>query len=401
MDPKQILAQRILLPELALKKFYFSKDHYQIHVVTQAWGSRPDGGVCTGCATLSLNVYDHRVIRVKDEPLRGKPVWLRIKKRRFHCQNCKKIFSEPIQGIMPRRRTTQRYRRAVLEACEQHQSIRAVRKLFKCSSSLIYTTLYEQLELRRRMRQHSWPEVIGIDEISFRRNKQFRCMEYASVIVDVNARRVMELVQGKKASDLVNALAEIPGRENVKWVVMDMCDPFRKFVRLFFPNAKIVADKFHVLRLITPSLLTTLKNETEVGVERRKIRSLMLSRPQNLSFAERSRLHRFLNPYARLLGMYNAKEKLFRLYEMRNATFAPESYEKFLGDLQVSNVYELQRLRNTLHKWRHEVLNYFQCRITNGITEGFNNKIKLVKRMAYGYRSFRNFRLRVLNACAG
>ncbi len=144
----------------------------------------------------------------------------------------------------------------MLRACETFQSLKRVREVFRVSASTLYTALYEQLELRRRTRQYPWPEVIGIDEISFRRNKRFGCTEYATVIVDIKNRRVMEVVLGKHKQALLSSLAHIPGAENVRCVVMDMCDPFRNFVQEFFPGAKIVADKFHALRLCLVNAVT-------------------------------------------------------------------------------------------------------------------------------------------------
>jgi len=396
-DPSTVLARRLLLPELSLKKvlnraggFVFELDKDSV------------GEVCPGCAQLCKTIYDHRVICVKDAPMREeRPVVLQIRKRRFECKGCKKIFSEPVPGILPRRRTTQRYRSAVMRACEDHVSLKRVCEKFNCSSSLVFTSFYEQLELRQRTRQNPWPEEIGIDEISFKRNRKERNTNFATVIVDVKNSKVLEIVQGKSTEQLKSALEYIPGRENVKWVVMDMCDSFRKFVREFFPNACIVSDKFHLLRLVTPSILTTLKQVSVPSwMDRRKMRSLVLSRPQNLDYFESSKLYRFLDTVPKLKDLYSAKEALFATMNIKNWRNSKPSFFKLLERLKESPHPELQKLSRTLFRWRFEILNYFQSRLTSGIVEGFNNKIKLVKRMAYGYRSFRNFRLRALNACA-
>lgn len=230
-DPALFLAQKMLLPELKLIRFYYTPKYFRFHVE-----KRSTGEVCPGCATLCNRVYDHRWIEVRDEPVRGRQVFIHIYKRRFWCRNCNKVFSEPVPGVLPRRRTTQRFRHAILWACEHFQSLKQVRNVYRISASTLYTALYEQLELKRRTRQYPWPELIGIDEISFRRNKRFGCTEYATVIVDIKNRRVMEVVLGKHKKALVESLSYIPGAENVRCVVMDMCDPFRNFVQQFFPN---------------------------------------------------------------------------------------------------------------------------------------------------------------------
>ncbi len=395
-DPYLVVARRVLLPELKLLDF--SYDRGTSFIEAEKVSSHE---VCPRCATRSEAIYDRRWVRVKDEPIRGRQVILRLRKRRFSCRPCRRVFSEPVLGILPKRRTTQRFRQAVLWACENFKSLKDVTRHFRCSSSLIYTSLYEQLELRRKTRLYPWPEVIGIDEHSFKANWKERLSRFNTVLVDVKNRRVMELVQGKTSEILKQNLEHIPGRENVKFVVMDMCDPYRKFVREFFPNAEIVADKFHVLRLITPQILSVLKQEMPQHWERKQMRRLLLMRPQKLEFHERSRLYRYLERSPHLKELYEAKEKLFAFYSIRHSPAAGGSFEKLLERLAVSQFQELHRLKKTLEKWKPMILCYFNRRLTNGITEGFNSKIKLVKKMAYGYRSFRNFRLRVLNACAG
>lgn len=114
--------------------------------------------------------------------------------------------------------------------------------------------LYEQLELKRRTRLHPWPAKIGIDEHLFKHDFRLAQRRFVTMIVDHKNKRLMELVEGKTASELRAALEYIPGRENVRWVSLDMSDSYRSIVRSFFPNAQLVADKFHVLRLITPAI---------------------------------------------------------------------------------------------------------------------------------------------------
>ena len=101
-----------------------------------------------------------------------------------------------------------------------------------------------------------------------------------------------------------------------------------------------------------------------------------------------------------LRALYEAKEALHSLYRTRGYERAKTALTVLTDRLAASPVPELQTLRRTLMRWRREILAYFVTGLTNGRTEGFNNKAKVVKRRAYGYRSFRNYRLRLLNACA-
>jgi transposase len=355
--------------------------------------------VCPKCATPSRSIYDRRVAVVRDEPLRDKLVRLHIHKRRFSCKPCGKPFTEPVPGIRKGSRSTERYKRAVLWACESFSDLASVRRTFNCSAGFIYTSLYQQLELKRRERLYPWPKVIGIDEHFFRRNSTFGFPEFVSVVVDFKGRRLMEVVKGKSSVELEVALQEIPGRNNVQYVVMDMSDGYRAFVRSYFPNALIVADKFHVLRLLSPAI-NRRRREVVGNRQTAPLRRLLLRNGPDLSLEHRFRLNRWLGQHPELQELYHWKEGLHGLYRVRGYDRAARALTKMTDKMALSTLPEIHTFRRTLMRWRFEVLAYFASGLTNGRTEGFNNKAKVVKRRAYGYRSFQNYRLRLLNACA-
>jgi len=178
-----------------------------------------------------------------------------------------------------------------------------------------------------------------------------------------------------------------------------MSDAYRGFATRFFPNARLVADKFHVLRLLNPALT---QRRIEVTGDRRSIaiRRLLLRNGHALDFWQKLDVQRFLDKHPALREVYLAKEALHALYRTRGIDRATRALERLLQRCDASELPELATLARTLRRWRYEVLAYFETGLTNGITEGFNLKAKLVKRRAFGYRSFRNYRLRLLNACA-
>lgn len=355
--------------------------------------------VCPKCAHPSDVTYDHRYVSVKDQPIRGKLVNLRIKKRRLWCKHCEKPFTEPIPGIRKGSRTTERYKSGVLWACENFSDLSAVQRAYRCSSSFLYKALYQQLELKRRTRMYPWPSTIGIDEHSFKRNKIYGRTEFASVFIDYKNKRLFEIVNGKTGDALRASLSHIPGRENVRRTIVDLCDPFKAFIQDFFPNAEIIADKFHVLRLLTPAINRRRK---EITGDRRTlpIRKLLLRNGHRLSFFQRSAIHRWLENHPELKEIYLWKERLHAFYRTRGYNRARKALIGMTDTMASSNVKEIKTLRRTLLRWANPILAYFKYGLTNGRTEGFNNKAKLVIRRAYGYRSFENYRLRLLNACA-
>lgn len=391
--PMRTLARFTLLPELKLTNFVGVKGSLFLNCEKQCAFE-----VCPKCATRSEVVYDRRSVRVKDSPIRGKSVNLTIKKRRFYCKPCKKPFTEPIGGISKGKRTTERFRREVLWAAENFSDLSKVQRGYRCSRWLIYKAVYEQLELRRRKNLcYPWPKIIGMDEHSFKRNKQFGFTEYATMVVDYKNKRIFELIEGKASGDLFKALSHIPGRENVNWVNMDLCPPFRFFVKNFFPRANIVADKFHVVRLLHGAINRRRKQIT--GDKRTNpIRRLLLRNSFKLSYYERSAVYRWLEDHPDLKEIYHFKEALHGFYRVRGYERARKVLRKMCDRMGYSKLDEIKTLRRTLLSWREEILNYFRTGLTNARVEGFNNVAKLIKKKAYGYRSFKNYRLRVLNA---
>ena len=337
-------------------------------------------------------------MKVHDQPIRGVDVWVHIFKRRFYCKLCRKPFTEPIPGVRKGKRTTERFRRGLLWACENLQDLKKVRTAYQCSTWMIYQTLKEHLKLKLKEEiNYPWPTTVGIDEHFFSRSKGYR--EFATVLVDYNHKRVREIVLGRSKIELQKALAGIAGRENVKNVVLDMSDTYKSFARDFFPNAILIADKFHVLRLLNPSL-NRRRKEITGDVRKNPIRRLLLRSRKNLEYFERSALDQWLEQHPVLHEIYHFKEALYGFYRIKGYNKAKRALAKMTDRMALSELPEIKTFRRTLMRWREEILNYFKTGITNARTEGFNNVAKLVQKRAYGVKSFEMYRLRYLSACA-
>lgn len=394
--PAERLTHFILLPELKLTRIVI-ENQFQARYECQKQRQKE---YCPRCATPSQSTYDHRRVRVKDAPIRGIGQVLVIRKRRLWCRPCRRPFTEPVPGIGKGKRHTERFVAALHWACENYVDLKRVRQAFHCSSGYLYHQYYKHLERKtREWLSYEWPRTVGIDEHSFRRNPQHGHTEFVSMVVDYDHRRVRELVYGKTGAALSEALKDIPGRERVKNVIIDLCDPFKNFASEFFPDARIIADKFHVLRLLTPALLRRRK---EIAGTRADLRAkkLLLMSGHKLGYHRRYALLSFLSHYPEMRELYEWKERMHRFYRITDYLRASRAHRALVDDMAWSNLPEIKTLRRTLIKWKEPVLNYFLTKLTNARTEGFNNKAKVVKRRAYGYRSFRNYRLKVLTACA-
>lgn len=392
MDPKWKSTEKfILLPELNLLTHYQS-DKFRTHYKC---AKESEFEVCPRCAVKSYSVHDRRWVNVQDQPIRGSGIYLRILKRRFRCPSCKKVFTEPIPGIRKGFKTTERYRRGIKWACENFKDLKSVQKAFGCSAGLVYKTFYEQLAIKLREKSNNpWPTRIGIDEHSWLRGRTGR--SFVSLVVDYDNKRIFEAVEGKTALGLNENLAHIPGRERVKEVALDLCDPFKKFAREMFPNARIVADHFHVVRLLNPALN---KARTQITGDKRSHpgRRLLLLNGSRLEYFERRALHQWLDHHPKLKELYFFKEALHKLYRIRGFNKAARALIKLTDQMALSNIDEIKTLRRTLMSWRNEILNYFINKTTNARTEGYNNLAKLLQKRAFGFRSFFNYRLRLLS----
>lgn len=390
--PIKKLAQFLVLPELNILKV--EKVH-RAHIYHCEKARHFE--YCPRCNTPSNVTYDHRTVLVRDEPIRRSQCLLKIKKRRLYCKQCRKPFTEPIDGIFKRQRSTQRFKRALTWGCTQMRSLKAVRENYQCSNSMIYTSVFSQLEIKLREYNNPWPKMIGVDEHFFTRRKGYA--EFFTIFTDLKGHRVREAVFGRSKAEVLEKVKHISGRDNVEWVVMDLSETYRSITKELFPNAKRVADKFHVLRLLSPALR---RRRIEITGDRRtlRIKRLLQKNRKDLSYFDRQDVDRWLSNYPELNLIYRFKEKLHELYRNTHPERAKLSFDRLILELGMTDIPELKTLRRTLISWKEEILNYFERRITNAMTEGFNRIASLVKNLGFGYRNENNYRLRFLTACA-
>jgi transposase len=179
---------------------------------------------------------------------------------------------------------------------------------------------------------------------------------------------------------------------------------YRALVRLHFPNARIVADRFHVIRLINHHFLACWRELDPVGSRNRGLLSLMRRHRHKLSPDQQQRLTAYLAAQPALELIYRFKQRLcyLLLKKQRNRKQCQALLPRFLRavhQLREAGLAQLVQLGQTLHTWREEIVSMWRFTRNNGITEGFHNKMELINRQAYGFRNFENYRLRVKVLC--
>lgn len=353
---------------------------------------------CRRCGLISERRAGRVTVLVRERSPGDKPIWLKVHKHRYFCIDCKKPFTELTPGTWLRRKTTQRFQKWVRKCCERYTTLKDVSEDNYCSQGFVYKARYEQLEIKlRELRTRRWPTTLGIDEHFFTRRRGFP--EYCTVFTDLNKRKLFEVAPTKTKKQLIEQLNCIPGRLNVRIVCIDLAPGYKALVKDFFPNARIVADKFHVLKL----LMTEIMKERQLIEPHHKKqlgRKRLLANRKNLDYWVRSEMDTAIKYYPRLDELYRAKESLHTLYRSKGIKRAYLSYRQVMKRLEQSDHPKLKTLQRTLTKWRDEVLSYFDLRVTNGLTEAINGNAKVLQARARGYRQFKNYRMALLNACA-
>jgi transposase len=185
---------------------------------------------------------------------------------------------------------------------------------------------------------------------------------------------------------------------------MDLAAVYRSLVRKYFPQAVIVADRFHVIRLINHHFLACWREIDPAGSKNRGLVSLMRRHRHNLKPEQLLRLMAYLAERPALELIYRFKQRLCYLLLKKHKTRkqCQKLIPRFLRavhELRQSGLAQLVTLGDTLHSWSGEIVRMWRFTRSNGITEGFHNKMETISRQAYGFRNFENYRQRVQVLC--
>ena len=385
------IAVALGLPQLEILEQRESDRHFEVTVI-----SRCDEATCPRCGKVTSKEHDRRPQWKQDRRLRDKMVFLKLIKRRFRCVWCGKVFNEPDEVFGSRRRSSYRFREYLGQEA-LHQTVRRVAQKEQTGEGLVRRCVAEEIGRRLGTRGiASAPEFIGLDEFSVSGRRL-----YHTAICDLVDREVIEVLEGQGREKVEEYLEKLPEPERVKGVAMDMHEPFRQAVQMCLPQAKIVVDKFHLIRHINEAL-DRVRSRLQGGNRKGRRRDLFKSRytllkgAEKLADWERAKLGRLFSAYPELNEAWLLKESFRGWYQTSDRSRAEEMLDLLEEKIGQGSLPEFKELRHTLTNWREEILNYFDYRITNGFVEGKNNRIKTIKRMAYGYRNMANFRLRIL-----
>jgi len=247
------------------------------------------------------------------------------------------------------------------------------------------------------------PQILGVDEIANRKGHK----QYLLVISDLQRKCVIEVLPDRLKETLTSWLYSLPVwvRENICVVSMDLWEPYKQAIREVLPHAEIVADRYHVMKNLNKvldkaqrAILRVLRRLPidDISSTLKGFRWVLLKNEDDLDADEKQKLQAVYVLSPLLRQIHRLKERFRSIFEhITDRKQAERFLNAWVCEVKQLGCGKLIPFIKTLERWWEHILNYFNQGITNGAVEGINNRVKLIKRRAYGYR-VTNFRNRIV-----
>ena len=356
---------------------------------------------CPVCAGTKLRTKDRIERKIRHTSIGLHNTWLFLKLRKYQCLKCGRYFRARVPGLLPYRRSTEMFRKEIFHHHKDGISQKTLKEHRKIGSATIERWFHELLEVKEsKLSNRDCPRVLGIDEHFFTKKDG-----YVTTLCDLEKHKVFDLAKGRSEKSLASALRKLKGRDRVKVVCIDLSVTYRSIVKKYFPNAKIVSDRFHVIRIVQQHFLNTWQILDPLGRKNRGLLSLMRRKSEKLTPEQKLSLQLYLKDHPALEIIYNAKQSICELLNIKTRTAKQvkrliPKFLKWIELLKDTPFPPLQTLADTLESWQEEIVRMWRYTKNNGITEGFHTKMEVIKRRAYGFRNFENYRLRVIVLCS-
>ena len=363
-----------------------------------------DVAMCPTCHRLSTHIHDYSHRCVRDLNWAAWTCHLEFEARRFYCQKCDGPFQEELEWLPRCSRLTQRYREFVIAQC-QKTTIQAVHQKQRLGYKTVERLYYRLSHEQARKIQSGLVRKLGIDEFAIKKGHE----SFALALSDLEAGRVIAVLPDRKKETLLAYFDPWTPQQRaaVLEAAMDLWEPYAQAVLARLPHAKIVADRFHVMKNLNDQV-TSARREIQGKLPEaskqtlKGCRWLLVRNHDDLSASEQEKLAAMFGVSASLKVLHTLKENFRKIFE---TDLTPEEagpkLEAWITAVEASGLTKLTKFVSTLrNRWEH-ILNYFTNRLTSGMVEGLNNKVKVIKRCAYGFGNFEHFALRILVECDG
>ncbi|MBD2742750.1 ISL3 family transposase [Coleofasciculus sp. FACHB-1120] len=365
--------------------------------------------VCPRCRTKSQRVHQNHRYLVKDLPWGEKPVFLEINRRQFKCEKCRKPFSEELDFIKKRRTYTKRLATQILQEVLENDIHNVAKK------SVVTTEEIERMlkDAASELLESKPTELkrLGIDEIALTKGKG----NYCAVLIDLEKSKLIGIIDGRTQAEISQVIRGW-GREvleSIEEVTIDLWKGYKNLVIELMPKAQVVADRFHVMAQINKELDIQRKREKrkvedliktakrleekaeheQVLAGLKKSKYALLKNEKDLSEEQESKLVQVKAVSSELKIMHELKEEIRKIFKQSENWLTGLLK---LGIWLASAKKYFPSSQKTIIRWLDEIIAYFDNKTTSGVVEGINNKLKLIKRSAYSFRNFENYRIRCL-----
>jgi transposase len=352
-------------------------------------------GVCPRCGQISQQVRhtSRRVLR--DLPLSGKACYVHVGKRSFDCLRCGETFAEPLDFADPKRDYTTRYEESLFHQVRQ-TTVWYVAQQEGLTDQVVARIFLRQAHKHLPSSPFDGVTRLGIDEIAERKGRK----AYDLVLYDLDAGVPIDVLEHRTQAELRAYLAALPrlARQQITEVCIDMWRPYATVVAEELSHARLVVDRFHVMKVVNADL-KSLKNavKKELPEDAKACHYPLLKNETDLTDQQKDILDHVYHASPLLKKAHQLKEAFRKVFEKEQTIEQGQNaLRRWLKKAKKAKLF-VDAVK-TIENWFEPITNYFAQRTTNGPAEGINNKIKLIKRMAYGFRNFANFRLRILAA---
>jgi transposase len=380
------------ITDIQVKNVEYFESKIIFHAIYQ-----PKNSSCPCCAFHTYNQDGMKKKNLRMAPLGNKSAFLSLELHRFKCCNCAKVWWPPIAFVRGKRRATISFERYVIKMM-QFATIKHVANFLEVSWGLIKNIHKAYLKEKYKGPDFASVQYIGVDEFSIRTGH-----EYMTVFINLQTGEIIHAVEGKSMESVTPFLLQL--KENaiqLKAIAMDMNAAYASATKKYLPDVDVVFDRFHVVALLNTAIDEIRRDQqakcSAAGLRAIKgMRFLLLSNYEKLDPKKQNSLECLFEANKPIAIAHAMKEQI-RLFWMKSTI---QEGCKFLGwwilDALDTGIDGLSKAGKTLLRHWQGLTNYFKHKITNGKTEGVNNKIKTMKRQAYGFRDMEYFKLRLYN----
>jgi len=393
------MSTSLLYHAFGVRDYQYLKTNFVEGRIVFVIEQRPETLCCAACGSEEVIRQGSVVRSFRALPIGSRPVMLEACIPRLECCECSVIRQAAIRFAEPRRTYTKSFERYVLEL-SRSMTILAVAKHLNVSWDVV-----KDIQKRNLNKHFAKPKLkhlkhLAIDEIAVSKGHR-----YLTVVLDLESGAVVFVGDGKGADALLPFWKRLrASHAKIEAVAIDMSPAYIDAVTTHLPTAALVFDRFHVMKLYNEKLSQLrrdLQREATDGPMKKAIKGtrwLLVKNPENLDPTrnEQQRLAEILKLNEPLALAYYLKEDLREVWEQVDEEAAERHLMDWILRAEISGVAMLVKFAKTLRFHAQGILAWYDYPISTGPLEGTNNKIKTMKRQAYGFRDHEFFKLKIL-----